>query len=673
MRCSAAPLVGGLWSGQVSASPFSFLMSHHAFTSPLSADSPRKHGPFQPWRSHCRVGMAFGNIRCCLGPSWEINMIRVSCPKCKAVLQADDQHAGKVIACSTCKTSLKLPQVQAAPSPSPSVGAASSKASPPPPPAAVWHFVKNGKKQGPVTAQQLRGLVAPSDLVWKEGFPEWIPASTIPNLLPSSPRPTASSPPPVVHDVSPGVTGKISPSSSPKDPILMAVLSFFIPWLGQLVIGQVAKAIVMFLLTPMIFGLFVIATLGMGLVVWPFIGLIAVIDAYLLAKKLKEGRAISAWEVFGIESAPSLAMPDLPPTGSGGKPVVSSKPRPPGLVGSAIGMLFVSGLAMMITLLLVLAIFVDARIPAAQQILIALSFIHNAWVIFTIMQTLRMRRYAFAITAPLLVMGSWAWLALFGIHIGLTVMGILGGISVGIWSLGVLRQPEVRAAFMNQYDPLETFLPMAKETIQNQSPNLGAIKGLAKQLMGNKIALGIVGFVLLALLVVPLFSFFGLSQQKSKFMGEAPTAASAQEDEAKLKKAVAEGDALWDEGVRANARMAVPIKDIDKDGGKAIREASEEARKKFDSAFEKYMIVVNSSQRLRDRDVMAKVYGRVIDQSLSMGNKSMAKEVAMKALRGDILPIVKNNEASPILDAARRAVKTEEKEAAAWIERQEKR
>ena len=31
-------------------------------------------------------------------------MIRVSCPKCKAILQVEDQHAGKVIACSRCKT-----------------------------------------------------------------------------------------------------------------------------------------------------------------------------------------------------------------------------------------------------------------------------------------------------------------------------------------------------------------------------------------------------------------------------------------------------------------------------------------------------------------------------------------------------------------------------------------
>ncbi len=315
------------------------------------------------------------------------------------------------------------------------------------------------------------------------------------------------------------------PSSPAKDPILMGVLSFFIPWLGQLVIGQVAKGIVMFLLTPILFAIFVIATLGMGLIVLPFVDLIAAIDAYLLAKKLREGRAIGNWEFFGMESAPILAMPTLPSKAiaKDGKPAVAVKPRPPGLVGSAVGMLFVSGLAMMISLLGVIGIVVNARMPAVMQILLALSFIHNAWVIFAILQMMKMQRYAFAITAPLLVMASWLWLTLSGVPIGMSVMGMLGGISVGVWSLGVLRQPEVRAAFANQYDPLETLLPMAKATMESQSPNVAAITGLLKQLLGNKVALGIAGGVLLILLAMPLFSLFAPATNKSKFLGAAPS------------------------------------------------------------------------------------------------------------------------------------------------------
>jgi hypothetical protein len=262
----------------------------------------------------------------------------------------------------------------------------------------------------------------------------------------------------------------------------------------------------MFLITPILVGLFVIATLGMGLAVLPVVYLIAGIDAYLLAKKLKEGQPIGDWEFFGMESAPSLAMAARPVKAAdlNGKPVLPVKPRPPGLVGSAIGMLFVSGVAMMISLLGVIGILVNGSMPALTQILIALSFIHNAWVIFAILQMIRMQRYAFAITAPLLVMGSWCWLTFSGVPVGLSVMGILGGISVGVWSLGVLRQPEVRDAFENKYDPLVTLLPMAQTALQGQSPNVAALKGLIKQLLGNKIALAVAGVVLLLLLLVPL-------------------------------------------------------------------------------------------------------------------------------------------------------------------------
>ena len=283
------------------------------------------------------------------------------------------------------------------------------------------------------------------------------------------------------------------PPQASKDPILMAVLSFFIPWLGQILIGQVTKGIVMLLLTPMLCGLFVFATLGMGVAILPFVSVVAVIDAYLLAKKLKEGRAIDKWEFFGMESAPGLAAPE-----PGGQVGVSVKTRPPGLVVSATGMLFVSGPVLMITLLGVAGI-IAGGMSIGRQILIALSFIHNAWVIFAIVQMLRMRRYAFAITAPLLVMASWCWLAFSGVPLGLSVIGILGGISVGVWSLGVLRQPEVRAAFANQYDPLETLLPMAKASLQNQSPALAAVKGLFTQLVHSKVALAIAGVFLLLL------------------------------------------------------------------------------------------------------------------------------------------------------------------------------
>jgi hypothetical protein len=64
-----------------------------------------------------------------------------------------------------------------------------------------WHYTKNGQRFGPVSGQQLKELAAkggigPDDLVWKEGMPQWVPASKIKGLLPSS-APNATEPPPV--------------------------------------------------------------------------------------------------------------------------------------------------------------------------------------------------------------------------------------------------------------------------------------------------------------------------------------------------------------------------------------------------------------------------------------------------------------------------------------------
>lgn len=133
------------------------------------------------------------------------------------------------------------------------------------------------------------------------------------------------------------------------------------------------------------------------------------------------------------------------------------------------------------------------------------------------------------------------------------------------------------------------------------------------------------------------------------------------EDEAKLKKAVAEGDALYDAGVQSvNESKKPPFKVPD--------------RKKFDQSFEKYMVVVNAPQPLPDKAVMARVYGRVIDVAASRkNNKSLAKEVAMKSLRQDILPVCSSPEASPILAAARRELKAEDKETDEWLEKEEKK
>jgi hypothetical protein len=55
---------------------------------------------------------------------------------------------------------------------------------------AQWYYASGGTQSGPVEDAALRQLatsggLAPNDLVWKEGMPEWVPASRIKALFPA--------------------------------------------------------------------------------------------------------------------------------------------------------------------------------------------------------------------------------------------------------------------------------------------------------------------------------------------------------------------------------------------------------------------------------------------------------------------------------------------------------
>jgi len=146
---------------------------------------------------------------------------------------------------------------------------------------------------------------------------------------------------------------------------------------------------------------------------------------------------------------------------------------------------------------------------------------------------------------------------------------------------------------------------------------------------------------------------------KGKAAGGVVAQALSPEDEAKLKQAVAEGDALYDAGVKSVSDSKKPPYKVPD-------------RRKFDDAYENYMVVVNASQPLPDKAVMGRVYGRVIDVAASRkNNKALAKEVAMKSLRQEILPICNTPEAAPVLQAARRELKAEDKELDDWLEKEE--
>lgn len=90
----------------------------------------------------------------------------------------------------------------------------------------------------------------------------------------------------------------VFPSDPPKDPILICLLSVLLVGLGQIVLGQTAKGIM--LLLGALFGGCVIGvlTMGLGLILVPIIWLVSGIDAYRIATKLKEGQPVHKWEFF---------------------------------------------------------------------------------------------------------------------------------------------------------------------------------------------------------------------------------------------------------------------------------------------------------------------------------------------------------------------------------------
>src|ERR1700731_1207150 len=63
----------------------------------------------------------------------------------------------------------------------------------------VWYYAQNGQQAGPGSASQLQqlarsGQIQSSDLVWKEGLPQWIQAKAIKGLFPAQAEPIPVAP-----------------------------------------------------------------------------------------------------------------------------------------------------------------------------------------------------------------------------------------------------------------------------------------------------------------------------------------------------------------------------------------------------------------------------------------------------------------------------------------------
>ena len=128
---------------------------------------------------------------------------------------------------------------------------------------------------------------------------------------------------------------------------------------------------------------------------------------------------------------------------------------------------------------------------------------------------------------------------------------------------------------------------------------------------------------------------------------------------------VAEADARMKDLLDANAAGT----------GKAERRDVWDQDRQVREMFGKYVEAINvaPTPTAENRPTLARVFGRVIDLAATdMSNPPLAQEVAMKCLRQDIVPVVTLPKSGPILQAARKAIKQEEKELDDWLDKQPK-
>lgn len=83
--------------------------------------------------------------------------------------------------------------------------------------------------------------------------------------------------------------GFVNPSS--KSPGTAALLSFLVLGVGQMYIGQVLKGVAMLLAAMVLISITGFFALPVLWVVYP-------LDAYLIGKKLKNGKSVGKWECF---------------------------------------------------------------------------------------------------------------------------------------------------------------------------------------------------------------------------------------------------------------------------------------------------------------------------------------------------------------------------------------
>lgn len=113
-----------------------------------------------------------------------------------------------------------------------------------------WHVAIDGQEQGPVSGAQLRqmassGRLSPTDLVWKEGMKDWVPASKVKGLFVSenpysAPASMDDGPPPLSGS---GRAGQRVVYAAFGTRFVAALLDGIITMVGSFIVGFVFGAV----------------------------------------------------------------------------------------------------------------------------------------------------------------------------------------------------------------------------------------------------------------------------------------------------------------------------------------------------------------------------------------------------------------------------------------------
>lgn len=118
------------------------------------------------------------------------------CPRCSAIIKAPVSLEGETSDCPKCNAEIeRWPAPLNRPAPKRQPPQVQSAAQP-----NVWFYMVGDKQRGPISEAQLKalaesGTLRPTDLVWREGMPQWVAAAWLPGLFPQQP---AAQPPAVL-------------------------------------------------------------------------------------------------------------------------------------------------------------------------------------------------------------------------------------------------------------------------------------------------------------------------------------------------------------------------------------------------------------------------------------------------------------------------------------------